>query len=155
MRRLEAPVDAERAFVSLYGESENAFWLDSSRVDERARFSFMGDDSGSLGAKVTYDVDDGEVKVERGGGVELRRESIFDYLAAETQRLRLPESGLPFDFDCGFAGWLGYELKSDCGGDAAHESSLPDAAFVFAAVIVLLLIRPEGIVQLRAGKERV
>ena len=39
---------------------------------------------------------------------------------------------LPFEFDCGFAGWLGYELKAECGGDAAHESPLPDAAFVFA-----------------------
>jgi para-aminobenzoate synthetase len=27
---------------------------------------------------------------------------------------------------------FGYELKADCEGDAAHRSSLPDAAFVFA-----------------------
>jgi para-aminobenzoate synthetase len=132
VERLDLAIDPEHAFVSLYGESGNAFWLDSSRVDGSARFSFMGDDSGPLGATVTYDVGDGEVKVERGGKIEIRRESIFDYLATETQRLRLPDVGLPFDFDCGFAGWLGYELKADCGGEAAHESSLPDAALVFA-----------------------
>ena len=132
VKRLERLADPERAFVQLYGESENAFWLDSSRVDGSARFSFMGDDSGPLGATITYDVGDGEVKIERDGEVELRRESIFEYLAAEMARLRLPEAELPFDFDCGFAGWLGYELKAECGGEAAHESSLPDAAFVFA-----------------------
>ncbi len=131
-RRLDRLIDPERVFVALYGESESAFWLDSSRVDERARFSFMGDDSGPLGARVLYDVSSGEVRVERGGEVELRQESIFDYLATETQRLRVTSPDVPFDFDCGFAGWFGYELKADCGGDAAHESSLPDAAFVFA-----------------------
>jgi para-aminobenzoate synthetase len=132
VKRLDGLVDPERAFVSLYGESENAFWLDSSRVDEDARFSFMGDSSGPLGAVVTYGVADGEVKVERGGEIEIRRESILEYLAAETERLRLPETELPFEFDCGFAGWLGYELKAECGGEAAYDSSLPDAALIFA-----------------------
>ena len=132
VKRLDALVDPELAFASLYGESENAFWLDSSRVDERARFSFMGDDSGPLGAKVTYAVGSGEVRIERGGEVELHRESIFEYLARELDRLAVVAPELPFDFDCGFAGWFGYELKADCGGDAAHESPLPDAAFVFA-----------------------
>jgi para-aminobenzoate synthetase len=136
VKRLDTIFDPERAFVDLYGESENAFWLDSGRVDGQARFSFIGDDSGPLGAKVTYDVGAGEVRVERGGQIELHRESIFDYVAAETQRLRLSGTGLPFDFDCGFAGWFGYELKADCGGDAAHESPLPDAAFVFAGRMI-------------------
>jgi para-aminobenzoate synthetase len=136
MKRLEMQVDPEQAFVSLYGESENAFWLDSSRAGEGARFSFMGDDSGPLGAAITYDVGAGEVRVERGDEVEIHRESIFEYLAAETQRLRLPEAELPFEFECGFAGWLGYELKAECGGDAAHESPLPDAAFVFAGRMI-------------------
>jgi para-aminobenzoate synthetase len=130
--RLDTLVDPESAFVHLYGGSENAFWLDSSRIDERARFSFVGDDSGPLGAAISYDVGTGEVRVKSNGEVELRRESIFDFLATQTQRLRLPETELPFEFDCGFAGWLGYELKADSGGDAEHESPLPDAAFVFA-----------------------
>ena len=125
-------IDPEAAFVALYGESENAFWLDSSRIGEGVRFSFMGDDCGRLGTKVTYDMGAKEVRVEQGGEVELRSESIFDYLAAEMKRLRTPASGLPFEFECGFAGWLGYELKAECGGEEPHESPLPDAAFVFA-----------------------
>jgi para-aminobenzoate synthetase len=132
VKRLDMLFDPERAFVHLYGESENAFWLDSSRVDERARFSFMGDDGGPLGTTVRYDVSTCEVRVKRGDQVELHHESIFDYLSREMQALRGVVPELPFDFDCGFAGWLGYELKADCGGALAHESPLPDAAFVFA-----------------------
>ncbi|HET6571175.1 MAG TPA: aminodeoxychorismate synthase component I [Solirubrobacterales bacterium] len=119
VRRLDELVDPEQAFVSLYGESENAFWLDSSRKAESGRFSFMGDDSGPLGKTIVHRVGEGA--------------SIFKRLAQELESLKaaaLPE--LPFEFQCGFAGWLGYELKAECGGDAAHESPLPDAAFVFA-----------------------
>jgi para-aminobenzoate synthetase len=132
VKRLDIQVDPEQAFIHLYSESENAFWLDSSRLDGSARFSFMGDDGGPLGASITYDIERGEVRVERADEVELRRESIFDFLSRELPRLRHRSPELPFDFDCGFAGWLGYELKAECGGDAAHSSPLPDAAFVFA-----------------------
>jgi para-aminobenzoate synthetase len=137
VRRLDGFSDPEQVFASLYGDSENAFWLDSSGVDQGSRFSFMGDDSGPLGATVFYDLNSGEVRIERGAAVELRRESIFDYLSRAMGRLRaapeLPFEELPFDFDCGFAGYFGYELKAECGGEAAHESKLPDGAFVFAA----------------------
>ena len=139
VRRLDRLIDPEPAFASLYGESANAFWLDGAEGGEPARFSFMGDDSGPLGAAVGYDVESGEVRIERDGEMECRRESIFDYLAGELDRLGRTDADsraggkgdLPFEFECGFAGWLGYELKAECGGDAAHESDLPDAAFVF------------------------
>ena len=67
-RRLEYLVDLEGAFAALYGQSEDAFWLDSARPGNGARFSFMGDASGPLAATVSYDVDAHEVTVERGGG---------------------------------------------------------------------------------------
>jgi para-aminobenzoate synthetase len=94
----------------------------------------MGDSEGPLGAVVTYDVEAGQVRVERRGGVEVHDESIFDYLGRERRRLRHLTATLSFDFDfdCGFAGYLGYELKADCGADAAHRAATPDAAFVFA-----------------------
>ncbi|HEX7244274.1 MAG TPA: aminodeoxychorismate synthase component I [Solirubrobacterales bacterium] len=131
--RIDAEIDSEAAFVALYGNSASAFWLDSSGGEgERARFSFMGDASGPLGAQISYDVEPREVRVEREGDVELRGESIFDYLERELESLRLPETGLPFEFACGFVGYFGYELKAECGGEAAHSSPYPDAAFVFA-----------------------
>ena len=131
-RRLDFLPDAERAFVHLYGTSPNAFWFDSSAEGERGRFSFIGDSEGPLGAVVTYDVDAGEVRVERRGGVEVHDESIFDYLGRELRQRRALSADLPFDFDCGFAGYFGYELKADCGAEAAHRAATPDAAFVCA-----------------------
>ncbi len=131
-RRLDFLPDPESAFVHLYGASRNAFWLDSSRGGERGRFSFMGDAGGPLGAVATYDVAAGAVRVARAGRVEIREGSIFDFLAAELGRFEVDALDLPFGFDCGFAGYLGYELKAECGGAAAHRASTPDAAFVLA-----------------------
>jgi para-aminobenzoate synthetase len=155
VKRLDTLVDAEQAFVHLYGAAENAFWLDSSKVDERSRFSFMGAPGGPLSALVTYDVGEGVVRVDRGGEVTTSAESIFDYLSREGRRMRHASDDLPFDFDCGFVGYLGYELKADCEGAAAHASSMPDAAFVFAdrliafdhveqVTYVLALSEPDG-----------
>ncbi len=42
----------------------------------------------------------------------------------------LPE--LPFEFDCGFVGYLGYELKAECGYASPHRSEHPDAALIFS-----------------------
>lgn len=136
VRRLDVLHEAERAFAGLYGSSPNAFWLDSSAVGERGRFSFIGDSEGPHAAVVTYDVGGGQVRVERGESVELFDESIFDYLSREQRRTSHLSEGLPFDFDCGFVGYLGYELKADCDGDASHEAATPDAAFVFADRLV-------------------
>ncbi|HVQ58151.1 MAG TPA: aminodeoxychorismate synthase component I [Solirubrobacterales bacterium] len=135
-RRLGGACDAERAFEALYADSADAFWLDSSTVGDGARFSFMGDASGPLGATISYDVEAGEVTVCRSGETEVRREPVLSYLDRELARLRAAtgglEAGLPFGFDCGFAGYLGYEVKADCGGTAPHRSPHPDAAVVFA-----------------------
>src|SRR4051794_19483199 len=132
VRRLDLLPDAERAFVSIYRESQNAFWLDSVTPGERGRFSFIGDSGGPLGAVVSYDVGDGRVRISPGGGVEVREESVFDYLEWRLRGLRPLTADLPFDFDCGLVGYFGYELKADCDGGAAHRSRTPDAAFIFA-----------------------
>jgi len=122
-RRLDAPPDPETAFVSLYGESEHAFWLDSSRPGERARFSFMGDARGPLAEVITHRL-----------GSE---EPIFDYLSRRTAELRPTDRpDLPFEFDCGFVGYLGYELKAECGYVSPHASELPDACFLFADRVI-------------------
>jgi para-aminobenzoate synthetase len=123
VRTLDVSPDPEAAFISLYGESESAFWLDSSRPGPRARFSFMGDASGPLAEVVTH-----------GLGAD---EPIFDYLDRRTAELRPAElPDLPFEFDCGFVGYLGYELKAECGYASPYESEHPDAAFLLADRVI-------------------
>jgi len=122
VHRLDALPNPEAAFVSLYGESEHVFWLDSSRPGERARFSFMGDASGPLAEVITYD-----------HGRHNLDNSIFGHLKNRAAQLRPAEPpDLPFEFDCGFVGYLGYELKAECGHGSTHESELPDACFLLA-----------------------
>ena len=131
-RALETWCDPEVAFAALYGERTHAVWLDSSRVEPGlARFSYIGAPDGPLGHVVRYDVATRALTIERAGGREQRRESVLDYCERELARLRADAPELPFDFTCGFAGYLGYELKADCGGALVHRSPLPDAALVF------------------------
>ncbi|MFN8218173.1 MAG: aminodeoxychorismate synthase component I [Solirubrobacterales bacterium] len=136
-RALTGDPDPEATFAELFGGCRDSFWLDSSRVGEGARFSFMGA-PGPHGALVRYDVGAGELLIERAAGSERRRESVFDYLDAELARLRTPASDLPFEFDCGFAGYLGYELKAETGGSEAHRAETPDAALVFADRLLVI-----------------
>jgi para-aminobenzoate synthetase len=130
-RTLETWCDPEAAFVDLFGDSDHAVWLDSSRVEPGlARFSFIGAPDGPLGQVVRYDVAAGLLTVQRAGVREELRESVLDYCERELARLRADAPELPFEFTCGFAGYLGYELKADCGGALAHHSPLPDAALL-------------------------
>jgi para-aminobenzoate synthetase len=130
-RTLAAWCDPEAAFVALFGDHDRAVWLDSSRAEPGlSRFSFMGAPDGPLGQFVRYDVATRTLAVERAGGREELRESVLDYCKRELARLRADAPELPFDFICGFAGYLGYELKAECGGELVHRSPLPDAALV-------------------------
>jgi para-aminobenzoate synthetase len=131
-RTLAAWHDPEAVFVALYGDRDHAVWLDSARAEPGlARFSFMGGPDGPLGRVVRYDVATGVLSVDRAGEREELRESVLGYCERELTRLRADAPELPFDFTCGFAGYLGYELKAEHGGTLAHRSPLPDAAFVF------------------------
>ena len=122
-RRLDAFPDPEAAFVAIYGASEHAFWLDSSRVGTRGRFSFMGDASGPLAEVIRHEA--GE------------EDPLFDRLRRHLDALRPAEvPDLPFEFDCGLVGYLGYELKAECGHDSPHRSQHADAAFIFSDRLV-------------------
>jgi len=132
VERLDFLPDPERAFVHIYGESVNAFWLDSCAGGERDRFSFMGDACGPLGAVVTYDLTERQVRIEAGGGIELRDESIFEYVEREQARFPAASVDLPFAFQRGLVGYLGYELKAECEATAVHRAETPDAALIRA-----------------------
>ncbi|ONI89492.1 aminodeoxychorismate synthase, component I [Saccharothrix sp. ALI-22-I] len=128
VRRVDVHPSPEDVYAALYGASRDAFWLDSSLVGERGRFSVMGDAGGPLARVATYDVWAGEVTVD---GVT-HPGPFFDWLEADLAAWRVAPPEVPFEFALGWVGYLGYELKAECGGVAAHRSEQPDAAFVFA-----------------------
>ncbi|MGN6586912.1 MAG: aminodeoxychorismate synthase component I [Solirubrobacterales bacterium] len=138
VRQLEGACDSEASFAALYGRSENAFWLDSSARGGGARFSFLGDDSGPRGALFTYELGSGEVRVERHGETRFLPGTIFDCLSRELREAAPAPSDLPFDFSCGFAGYLGYELKADCEPIEGPVAETPDAALIFADRLVAI-----------------
>ncbi|WP_378739029.1 aminodeoxychorismate synthase component I [Nocardia brasiliensis] len=131
---IERAIDTESAFVRLYGNSPTAFWLDSEHVEPGLdRFSFLGDASGPLAEVVRYRVGTGEVTVESSDGHRrVVAGGVLDYLAAELRLRQLELPDLPFDFVGGYVGYLGYEVKADCGGQAVHRAPTPDAQWVFA-----------------------
>ena len=126
--------DAEAAYEALFPDAAHRFWLDSSAaIPEFSRFSFMGDGSGPLSEYVTFDVAQGVVEVHRAGERVRIRRPFFDYLDEELRHRATPTpAGLPFDFNLGYVGCLGYELKAETGGHAAHRAETPDAALLFA-----------------------
>jgi para-aminobenzoate synthetase len=138
-RKLGFPVDAERAFVGLFGDAPRAFWLDSSDLGRApspspglSRFSFMGSAAGPHALLLRYSTDRRELTLHGAAGSTRVDESVFDYLARELEHRRVAASELPFDFNGGFVGYFGYELKAECGADRAHSSPLPDAQLLFA-----------------------
>ncbi|WP_433492078.1 aminodeoxychorismate synthase component I [Nocardia grenadensis] len=140
-RVLERAVDTETAFLRLCSTAPAAFWLDSEHVEPGMdRFSFLGDASGPLAEVIGYRVGSGTVTVRTAdGAVREERGTILDHLAAALRARMVPlPDDFPFDFAGGYVGYLGYEVKADCGGSAAHRAPAPDAQWIFADRVVVV-----------------
>jgi len=85
-----------------------------------------------MSAVLSYRSDVRSLLVRRHGQETILNESIFDFLARELKQYKCEGSDLPFDFSGGFVGYLGYELKQECGGSALHSSAQPDAMYLLA-----------------------
>ncbi|ESR49530.1 Aminodeoxychorismate synthase [Citrus sinensis] len=148
---------ARNIFCELFGnnKAENTFWLDSSSTEKgRARFSFMGGKGGSLWKQVTFRLSDqSDVKFTSGGHLLIEdaegsieraylEEGFFDFLDKELLSFHHEKKdyeGLPFDFYGGYIGYIGYNLKVECGASSNHHKSrTPDACFFFADNVVVI-----------------
>ena len=58
----------------------------------------------------------------------------LDYIEQQLLQQRCACSSLqfPFEFTGGFVGYLGYEIKAECGAPDSYDSPNPDAAMFFA-----------------------
>ncbi|MEV8635609.1 chorismate-binding protein [Streptosporangium sp. NPDC051023] len=139
VRTADFEADPERLFQRWFSASPSAFWLDSSRVERGlSRFSFVGDGGGRHGETLRYRVGSGQVRSARADGtVTWLPGSIYDVLATRLrERALADDGGLPFDLDGGYVGYLGYEMKAESTGTAAHRSALPDAVWISASRFV-------------------
>jgi para-aminobenzoate synthetase len=144
VRKLASAVAPEAAYTALFKEATPSFWLDSSLVAEGlSRFSFMGDARGPHAEYVSYRTPERKVVVRTHGRVVEERIAFLDYLERELTRRSLTSIDLPFDFNLGYVGYLGYEMKADCEASAVHKAPTPDAAFVFCDRILAFDHRDE------------
>ena len=70
--------------------------------------------------------------------------SVWDHLQQQLQQHKIGNAAaaaqeLPFEFWGGFVGFLGYELKAECGAQPAHTAPTPDAAMFLADRCVLAM----------------
>ncbi|GAB3277678.1 hypothetical protein GCM10027449_17430 [Sinomonas notoginsengisoli] len=150
VRRLHAAPDPERLFSEFFGGSGQAVWLDSSdatigypggEVGPRSRFSIMADSSGLLGRQMSHRRGLTELVIgpETATPVSARfGMPFFRWLDAEWGHAHAPmTTGLASGFALGWLGYLGYELKRECGGSDV-DPGLPDAQLLFAARALVL-----------------
>ncbi len=137
VRKLALLPPADQIYDELFQGEPTSFWLDSSRAEAGlSRFSFMGDARGPNSAIVSYDAQRREVTQKRGDTVTHFDESIYTYLERELRLRSCSNESLPFDFNCGFVGYFGYELKREAGARHRHVSDYPDAMFLTADRVI-------------------
>ncbi len=133
-KELRTGLASEACFEALYGKATDAFWLDSSsHAKQQGRYSFMGDGRGPHSERLSYDVSSGVVEVTSKAGVQTFEESVFDCLERQIRAIEfIDDIDMPVPFKGGYVGYLGYELKADCGGQNTHRSRTADSKMIFA-----------------------
>ncbi|MEI8307656.1 MAG: aminodeoxychorismate synthase component I [Chloroflexales bacterium] len=129
--------DSEQVFSHLFGQKPYAFWLDSSRVEPGlSRFSFMGDTSGPHSSIIQYDAAHRELVITESGATHRLSEDVFAYVKRKIHEFSFQNDDVPFDFNCGFVGYFGYESKNDHTSSPRHVSHFSDACFLFADRVI-------------------
>jgi para-aminobenzoate synthetase len=139
-RMIEGEPQAELLFERLFGKEDFAFWLDSASTSTKlGENSYLGSSMGACRLVLEYDVEQGVLTRHDAGGVVEEKGSFFEVLDRELEDRGIeppkdPDHGLVG----GFVGYLGYELKGDCGATNAHRSDVPDAVQMLANRVIAI-----------------
>jgi para-aminobenzoate synthetase len=137
-RTIEGEPSTELLFERLFGKEDFAFWLDSASTSTNlGQNSYLGSSIGPNRLVFEYDVEQGILTRHDAGGVFKENGSFFQVLDRELEDRAIehpqdPDHGLVG----GFVGYLGYELKADCGATNAHQSDVPDAVQMLANRVI-------------------
>jgi para-aminobenzoate synthetase len=113
--------------------------LDSSLTGESdGRFSFLGGYSASQVECIRYYAHNRRLSIRRNNMEELASEDLFPYLNKHLAATHVTGVEVPFNFDGGFAGYFGYELKAVCGAQPAHRSPHPDGLALLAKQFIAI-----------------
>jgi para-aminobenzoate synthetase len=131
--KLDLWPNALACFRELFAAKPTAYWLDSSMaVEGLSRFSFMGDGEGPLSHTLQYDVAARALKITTRHETRSGPPGFFEYLKERLAEGAAEAGALPFDFNGGYVGYVGYEMKKECGAAGPHASDAPDAQLLFA-----------------------
>jgi len=138
LREIEGEAPTEYLFERLFGDAENAFWLDSADAPTKlAQCSYLGTSAGRERSLIEYDVEAGEAQIRRARRDTVEHKAFFDLLDREVARHAVaPPPQLDRGLIGGFVGYLGYELKAECGSPNVHRSDLPDALLMLANRVI-------------------
>jgi hypothetical protein len=131
--------DPMRAYEHLRGQR---WW-----IEDGSGAICMGDDSGPLARHIKASVVRGEVEVSHAGtgwrteSSEVLEESVFDTIERLLQHYSAVQPPVPgCEFGLGLVGYLGYELKADCGYSAPHaREDFWDAQLLLADRALILV----------------
>lgn len=140
VQTLDLLMDPVEIFRAEFLESSNKFLLESSVIKpEFSRFTFMGDAYGKLGEVINYHMPSKTVTVTNQAGLtKVSVPNIFDYLKTQLAEKNTPcHHTLPFGFNLGYVGFLGYELKAETIGSRLHDATIDDAVFIFATRMIV------------------
>ena len=153
-RKLDFYPDPEHVFRSVYGDQPFAIWLDSSQVEiGLSRFSFMGAAMGEHSQVLRYRARSRELIVRKNSRETSVTMSVFEYVKTQLKEMAVCSPELPFDFNCGFVGYWGYEMKAECGGEDKHAGPTPDVTLLFLDRLVAFDHQDKSIYLVYMGRQ--
>ncbi|MDB5023562.1 MAG: aminodeoxychorismate synthase, component [Mucilaginibacter sp.] len=146
----------EVIFYNLFGHSKFSFWLDSSKIiAEHSRFSIMGSVEDSYDKAILFERNNKELSILKDGKTSVFKRDLFEYLAEEVDKnLAKPLTQFPFNFNGGFIGYFGYELKSELDFKTTHDSEVPDAALIFSSRFLVIDHKENKIYLVAIAREK-
>ena len=148
-----AGLTSEMLFTTIFADKDIAFWLDSNFPStEPTQFSVIGGGSTAETETIRYWAHDRKIVIERGAQTRVLFGDIFFYLKQQISQKAIPETiDLPFNFNCGYVGYFGYELKAANGHKTTYRSQYPDCLLVFVDRCIVIDHKQNEIYLLYVG----